>query len=731
MSQTLLLITPPFVQLNTPYPATTYIKGFLNTIKTRSYQCDLGIEVILTIFSRQGLTDLFNSIDSEKKVISPNSSRILSLKDNYINTIDAVIHFLQNSNPTLAHRICSRNYLPEAGRFIHSEDLEWAFGTMGTQDKARHLATLYIEDISDFITENVDSNFGFSRYAERISVSASSFDELYNELNNTLTYIDKITIDILRDKIVTVQPTLVGFSVPFPGNLYTALRCGQWIKKNFPNIKCVMGGGYPNTELRLLSDFRVFEFIDFITLDDGEIVIQNLIEHLDGERQQCDLKRTFVCRDNNVIFCNGSSEVDIPQNKTGVPDYSDLPLKQYLSVIETVNPMHRLWSDGRWNKLTLAHGCYWGRCAFCDTSLDYIKRFEPLTSSLICDKIEQLIKQTGETGFHFVDEAAPPALLKSLAIEIIKRKLNITWWTNIRFEKSFTSDLCYLLSESGCIAVSGGLEVASDRLLGLIDKGVTVKQVTKVADHFTQNGIMVHAYLMYGFPTQTAQETIDSLEIVRQLFENGVIQSGFWHHFAMTAHSSVGLNPELFNVKNGTVEKGSFANNELECIDRVGTVHSKFGYGLKTSLYNYMNAVGFDVPLNDWFDFKIPATTIKRNYIGQILDAVEYKQPSPDARIIWLGNKPTYQRVTKTKNKESFNNLVLLFNLKSDVISIQLPENEGLWLYEFVQTITVDKATVTFTGMKQSYEETTGNDFIIFWNNKQMNKIKRKGLVTL
>lgn len=56
---------------------------------------------------------------------------------------------------------------------------------------------------------------------------------------------------------------------------------------------------------------------------------------------------------------------------------------------------------------------------------------------------------------------------------------------------------------------------------------------------------MVHAYLMYGFPTQTAQETIDSLEMVRQMFEQGIIQSGFWHQFAMTAHSPVGLDPKV------------------------------------------------------------------------------------------------------------------------------------------------------------------------------------------
>ena len=208
--------------------------------------------------------------------------------------------------------------------------------------------------------------------------------------------------------------------------------------------------------------------------------------------------------------------------------------------------MHKLWSDGRWNKLTLAHGCYWGKCSFCDCSLDYIGRYEPCNVKTIVDRIEEMINTTGENGFHFVDEAAPPTILKEMAIEILKRNLNIVWWTNVRFEKAYTDDICRLLKASGCIAVAGGLEVASDRLLKLINKGVSVEQVAKVASSFSKSGILVHAYLMYGFPTQSEQETIDSLEIVRQLFENKVIQSGFWHRFALTAHSPVGLNPDKF-----------------------------------------------------------------------------------------------------------------------------------------------------------------------------------------
>jgi len=488
----IFLLTPPFTQLNTPYPATPYIKGFLNTKGWSSVQADLGIEVILALFSKQGLTELFQHIESNGILLGGNSSRIFALRDSYCATIDAVILFLQGKNPTLALQICQEDFLPEASRFSQLDELDYAFGTMGTHDKAKHLATLYLEDLSDLIIEAVDSNFGFSRYAERLGRSANAFDELYEALQQQLTYIDRLTLRVLQRKFSQLQPDLFLISVPFPGNLYSAFRCAQWVKQQHPSTKIAMGGGFPNTELRSVSDTRVFEFFDYITLDDGEVPVEELIENQRNPAYN-KYKRTFLLDNGKVSYRNDSLKPDYKQSEVGTPDYSDLLLDQYISVIEIVNPMHRMWSDGRWNKLTMAHGCYWGKCTFCDISLNYIKLYEPVAANLLCDRVEALIQQTGQTGFHFVDEAAPPALMRAFAIEVLRRKITITWWTNIRFEKSFSHDLCQLLKASGCIAVSGGLEVASDRLLKLIDKGVTVEQVAKVTRNFTEAGIMVHA----------------------------------------------------------------------------------------------------------------------------------------------------------------------------------------------------------------------------------------------
>jgi len=732
LKQKVFFITPPFTQLNTPYPATAYLKGFLNKHGVAAFQTDLGIEVILELFSKSGLTQLFSTIETGNLTGNENCNRIIQLKKEYLKTIDPIISFLHDKNPTLAHLICERNYLPEASRFVQLEDLEWAFGTMGIRDKARHLATLYLEDISDLIIELIDPHFGFSRYAERLGRSASTFDELNSALTKEDTYVDSILINLLKAKIEIEKPTLVAISVPFPGNLYSAFKCGQWLKANHPEITVTLGGGYANTELRSLKDRRVFDFFDFITLDDGEAPILNLIEHLDGERSKENLKRTFSLQDNEVTYFNGSTTPDFKQKDVGTPDYSDLPLNKYLSVIEIANPMHRLWSDGRWNKLTLAHGCYWGKCTFCDISLDYIQTYEATTAVILVDRIEELILQTGNNGFHFVDEAAPPALMREVALEILRRELTVVWWTNIRFEKSFTFDLCKLLSLSGCIAISGGLEVASDRLLRLIDKGVTVAQVAKVADNFTQAGIMVHSYLMYGFPTQTEQETVDSLEVVRQLFELGAVQSGFWHQFAMTVHSPVGLNPEKFNVVNTTPEIGTFANNDLFFEDPTGCDHGTFSEGLKKSLFNFMHGIGFEIPLQQWFDFKIPRTTIPKNLIERCLELDEEKEMKPSSKVIWLGNVPSIRFYTKNKKGKTQNMSALLFQTKKETIEINVKEDIGKWIIRTLQEIAVDvRKTSTLETIQKSFTENDLGDFTIFWKSFTIAQLRDNGLISV
>jgi radical SAM superfamily enzyme YgiQ (UPF0313 family) len=539
----------------------------------------------------------------------------------YINKVDLVIKYLKNQEVTSAYQIINDSFLPKAHRFEKlEEDLNWAFGNLGVLDKAKHFATLFIEELGDFITANVDEFFSFTRYAEKIATSASSFDKLEEFLSFDLTLIESKLTQLLAEKLELNKPDLVCFSIPFPGNLFAALRCAQYIKQYYPSIKVAFGGGYCNTELRSLTDTRIFDYLDFICLDDGESPLLKIIQYLSKEIDQDELERTFVLKNNKVAYINKLPNTIFHHSKLPAPSYGGLQHDSYLSFLDVMNPMHRLWSDGKWNKLTISHGCYWKQCSFCDVNLDYIGDYQNTTAEDLVDKIESIISETGLSGFHFVDEAAPPKMLKALSEELIKRKVYITWWTNIRFEKTFTQELCSLMAKSGCIAVTGGLEVAADRLLTKMKKGVDISQVARVTNDFSEQKIMVHAYLMYGFPSETEQETVDSLEVVRQLFENGCIHSAFWHKFTTTVHSPIGKNPDEFEITITGPEFKGFAQNDLTHEDPTGAEHTLYTDGLNLALNDYLNGLSLDIAVHEWFDFEVPTTSLSPDLIGGFLE---------------------------------------------------------------------------------------------------------------
>jgi radical SAM superfamily enzyme YgiQ (UPF0313 family) len=619
-----LSVIPPMTQLNTPYPATACLTGFLRSRGVEAFQEDFALGTVLKLFTRAGLESI------RRRVKNRNAESVRSFLAQFARhaeTVEPAVAFLQGMDPTLAHRICTRKFLPEGPRFRNLEaftaeeggdPLAWAFGTLGAQDRAKHLATLYLNDIADAIRDGVDARFEFARYAESLAKSQPSFDSLAQALAAPPTLVETTLRDLVRAAVEKHKPDVVLVSVPFPGCVHGAFRIAQVVKETDPRIAMVLGGGFVNTELRELNEPRVFDFFDFVTLDDGERPVLALVEHLRGERTRDRLVRTFVMKQGKVQFVD-SGEKDIPFAETGTPVWDGLPLDQYISVLDLLNPMHRLWSDGRWNKLAVAHGCYWRQCSFCDTSLNYIAHYEALPAKVLVDRIEAAIAETGQTGFHFTDEAAPPAALRALAAELKRRKLAISWWGNIRFEKAFTPELCRELAESGCIAVSGGLEAASDRLLKLMNKGVSVEQVARVTKAFSDAGVLVHAYLMYGFPTQTVQETVDSLEYVRQMVAEGCIQSGFFHRFACTVHSPVGRNPEKFGVKLVPLPPAPFAKNDVGFVDPTGVDHEALGKGLAKALYNYMHGVGLDADVRSWFDVHVPRTTVKRGFIARAI----------------------------------------------------------------------------------------------------------------
>ena len=667
------LVLPPLSQLNTPYPSTAYLARALNDVGRDCTLTDLGLEFMLRVLSRQGLSTVFDALEQQSDLPEP-AWRALALRQQHENVIDSVIRFLQGHDRTIAQRILGTAFLPGGPRLDAADLTE--FGRLGADDGARRLATLYIEDLSDLITSTIDPGFSLAQYSHHLATGPVTFAPIAKRLGET-HILDQLLDTLVDEMVEKTQPDVVGLSVPFPGMLVSALRIGQRLRDE--GIYVVLGGGYANTELREVNEPGLWNYIDAITYDDGEGPLLALLQHLEGGPDTRHRTRTKEGMHN---------EQAEPHAFVSSGRYTGLPLQKYLQLVDSENPAHRLWSDGRWNKMTLAHGCYWKRCAFCDVNLDYISNFQSAHVESLADDMERIISETGESGFHMVDEAAPPRLMKSLALEILRRGMAVSWWGNIRFERTFTPDLCRLLSASGLIAVTGGLEVASDRLLTLMDKGITVEQASQAAYAFQRAGVMVHAYLMYGFPTQSEQETVNAMEMVRQMFEADVLSSAFWHRFVLTKHSKVFTSPEEFGIEIPPLPEGNiFATNDLPHIDTIGADPDRFDAGLVRSLHAWMRGIDIDIPVHQWFDPPLLPTT---EHPRRINKAISRERDSGD-QLVWIGGQIL----------DSPSGLVLHTPETETVIGGRSDERE--WLWEVIEAARPENGTLALEDAIQAF----------------------------
>jgi len=427
--------------------------------------------------------------------------------------------------------------------------------------EAKREASEAIDALAIWIRDNVDPDFGFSRYAEHLCRAVEDFGELEKKIRRR-GVIDKPLERHLKQAMDEVKPTVVGVTCPFPGTLVGAFKIAKYVKKHYPGVRLLLGGGYVNTELREMTDERPYKYFDELQFDEG-------YRHWESKKEEGKRKK-----------CGG----EIPSFVR--PSYRGIDWDEYFDVVETDNFVTNLWNSGKWVKLVMARGCYWHKCAFCDVVLPYIGCFQMPKPAEIVDAMESFARPQPSrpltlspthpptlspshpalTRFHFVDEAMPPALIRGVCEEIVRRKFACEWWGNVRFDAAFTPSLARLMAKAGCIAVTGGLECANDRLLKLMNKGITLASAEKALAAFKKAEIFVHAYLMYDFPTETKAEQRGAEKYVKGLAKRGLIQSCFWHRFALTVHSPIARNPGQFGivVREPPKRKRVFARNELD-----------------------------------------------------------------------------------------------------------------------------------------------------------------------
>jgi hypothetical protein len=217
--------------------------------------------------------------------------------------------------------------------------------------------------------------------------------------------------------------------------------------------------------------------------------------------------------------------------------------------------------------------------------------------------------------------------------------------------------------------------------------------------------------------------------MVRQLFEQGVVQSGFWHQFAMTAHSPVGLFPDKYMVSRVGPDLGGFADNDLYHEDPTGVEHELFSQGLKTALFNYMHGTAFEMNLAEWFDFDIPPTSIVSDYVYKSLDQA-VKAPRSNAFVVWLSGRPVLS-FFEEETEEGIQELAALhfYNKQNDWV-MEVDVEMGEWLSETLVELELgNQAVWTFKKLKDHFEATGMGTMEEFFNSYIWEQLSNNGLL--
>ncbi|MCL1993262.1 MAG: radical SAM protein [Spirochaetes bacterium] len=667
MKPLICLIQPPFVQLNSPYPSIYYLRAFLEKRGWAVTVRDHSISLFQKIFCKDGLARIFADIAAAPKErfaprLKPVIERFLAEEKLWLSSVDRLVAFLQGNDREFAHFAALANGGLPGGPYFDAclEEIAKAKGEPDAGD-APLLASKLLADVAALIAATVDPGFSLVRYVPQTAGSFRDFSAVEKGLGG---YILKNFYEpLLQEEWEALAGQgqggegdallVLGLTIPFPGCLAGAMFCASSAKKFFgKNVQTLAGGGYVNTELRFLTDEAVFDYFDYLCFDRGYAALDAVLDRITAGggcrggvenplyktmyRNECGL----IVRDASIADKAGGAntahgkKIDDGFTDAVFPDYTGVDFSRYICPVDDANSMHRLWSDGRWLKVYAAHGCYWQKCAFCDTPLDYIRCYRKLDAQALFRHLVRQAEATGVRGIHLVDEACPPASLLRLALLNRDAGLPLSFWGNIRFEKFYSSDVAAALAAGGVIALSAGIEVAHDKALERVTKGISLKSIAASCAAFKEAGILVHAYLIYGFWDQSDGEIIDSAEVMRQFFAAGLLDSAFWHQFVLTVHSPFyaqqqeGRHPSLFPASDATAGGGKvFAHNDLSF--KGAARFDRFALPLDSLLKEWMSG-DTEKPLREAFAFKTPAPAVPKDAVLLMLDS--YARNRDEAR---------------------------------------------------------------------------------------------------
>ena len=365
-----------------------------------------------------------------------------------------------------------------------------------------------------------------SKYSSEDIVRAACEENFYT----------KIFEEILNTTLFEMkQVPLIGISISFNDQVIPAFQCAGMIKKRWPDTYITVGGSFVSIHFREINHPRIFEVVDSLVLDEGEVPLEKLCkEILSAKPNLLSIPNVITCGDGKIYHTK--QEPHPREQLSFTTDYSFFDLDQYLfSPDNIIVP------------LCLSRGCKWKKCAFCRTDIPVFRNYCRPSPQALYEQLLVLVRRHGAKIISFSSAFSEPEVLEYISKRLVEDKIQIRWVASTRLSNDFTRDLCALFRDAGCVRLSFGIESFSDRILALMKKGIQTKQIEKVITDI-DGVIPLFLLMIVGFPTETEREARDGFEKLQHFMGRKLITGYNYNIFNMTYGSDIWNNPQKYQV---------------------------------------------------------------------------------------------------------------------------------------------------------------------------------------
>lgn len=509
-----VLVTPPVANPFYPPLGLPSLAAFLR--ENSSHSCsihDLSLEAVLHLLTRPVVEDSSKNLDARLSEFAQNPTLEIDDQPEYFRVARAAT----KAQPTLAD-------LEHAVALFRDSD---AFSDPCRRRRAVHVIDDAMEIVSaahfpysinrsEFICG--DAPFSLTALVEGVQVRRSPIAD----------FLESRLDDILENE----QPSAVGISICYFGQLIAGLELARHIRRVRPDLAIIVGGSVmPEVGQLLASEPSLAELFDHVICYEGETALAALLDAIEAGRVD-----DFAQVPNRLDPGSGQAALRHRENMSALPtpDFSGFELDRYLSP-RPILP------------LLTSRGCYWGACAFCTHFHTYGDDYRTFQGEQVADQIAELRMRFGCKDFYFVDESLAPSKARAIAHAMIDREISATWATEIRFERALDNETLGAMAQAGCRALSFGLESGSQRVLDLMNKGIAIADVDRVLLRCEEVGIAAHVMCIVGFPGETAAEVDETFQLLVR-HRDRLALVGF-SPFTLNVNSIAHRDPNAFGIE--------------------------------------------------------------------------------------------------------------------------------------------------------------------------------------